>query len=467
MVSNTGQRGKSLGEKQRLRFQQASQAHSSGDFASAEAGYRSLIAEKVRVPQLYSQMAQLSLQAGHHAEAEKLWKKALEIDPAYVPARYQLGNVYKARGKLDRAEACYKRVMAQQATYTQAHFTYSGLHRYRDGSDPHIATLLDLHGRPDMSAQNRIHLSFALAKAFEDIGDYDRAFRYLSEGNRLRFKAFDYDISSDRELIENITRTFSREAVRGVQYKVQNSSRPIFIVGMPRSGTSLVEKILCTHPDVHGAGEVDYFFSLASRMFLDPENHYQFKPLRHYTGHSFEKLGRSYLESVSRLNGDAPRITDKLPFNLLMLGLVRLALPNAKIIHCRRDARDTCLSIYKQNFTTGNYRFAYDLETIGQFYNLYDGLMQHWQQVFPGAIYDISYEALTREPEPEIRKLLDACGLDWQPGCLDFNTSAGVVSTASSVQVRQPMYTSSVGLWEKYREFLAPLLDELEKGRTG
>lgn len=147
----------------------------------------------------------------------------------------------------------------------------------------------------------------------------------------------------------------------------------------------------------------------------------------------------------------------------MMIGLIKMMLPNAKIIHCVRDARDTCLSIFKQNFTTGNYRFAYDLETIGQFYLEYERLMRHWHEVLPGAIYDLSYEALTHNPEEEIRKLLAACDLDWQDSCLEFSKAGGVVRTASAYQARQPMYTSSVALWEKYQPFLQPLLDELEK----
>ena len=147
---------------------------------------------------------------------------------------------------------------------------------------------------------------------------------------------------------------------------------------------------------------------------------------------------------------------------MMMIGLIKIALPNAKIIHCVRDAKDTCLSIYKQNFTTGNYRFAYDLKAVAQFHKQYQRLMGHWQQLLPGEIYDVSYEALTHEPAVEIRKLLEACDLEWQEDCLSFDKSAGVVKTASAFQARQPMYTSSVKLWEKYQEFLQPLLLELD-----
>ena len=149
----------------------------------------------------------------------------------------------------------------------------------------------------------------------------------------------------------------------------------------------------------------------------------------------------------------------------MMIGLIKITLPNAKIIHCVRDARDTSLSIYKQNFSTDNYRFAYDLKTLGQFHNLYRKLMKHWHRVMPGEIYDIEYESLTQNPESEIRKLLSACDLEWQQNCLDFDRSEGLVKTASFYQVRQPMYTSSVSLWEQYQEYLGPLLNELDAGQ--
>jgi hypothetical protein len=173
-------------------------------------------------------------------------------------------------------------------------------------------------------------------------------------------------------------------------------------------------------------------------------------------------LGKTYLEKINLLNNQTSRITDKLPFNFMMIGLLKIARPTAKIIHCVRDPRDTGLSIYKQNFSTGNYRFAYDLKTIAQFHNLYRALMRHWHDVLPGVIYDIEYERLTSNPESEIRKLLSACDLEWQDKCLEFDKTEGVVKTASFYQVRQPMYTSSVRSWERYRAFLGPMLEKLE-----
>ena len=486
-----------LTAQQQVRLQQALQAQSQGDLAHAEAAWRSLIADQVRSAQPYCKLALICARSERVAEAQSLWRKALAIDPGsveaamslaeshqqagqieqaleryrkiisdhpgLVQAKYLLANLLKARGDFEQAAACYRQIMAQQPDYTQAHFTYSGVHEYHDRDDPHIGFMLDLYRKDDLPKEKKIQLAFALAKAFEDLADYPRAFEFLATGNRLRYETFNYTIDSDAELIQNIIDTFSADALARLRVDGEASNRPIFILGMPRSGTSLVEKILASHSAVYGAGELEYIYALGARLFLKEFLHYQFAPLASYPQSAFRQLGQAYLQKINLLNDQAGRITDKLPFNMMMIGLIRLALPNAKIIHCVRDARDTCLSIYRQNFATGNYRFAYDLRTVGQFHNLYKKLMKHWHNVFPDAIYDIEYESLTRNPEQAIRRLLEACDLDWEQGCLDFYRSPGLVRTASFYQVRQPMYTRSVGLWEKYRDFLQPLLEVLQQ----
>lgn len=482
---------------QGARLQHAAQAQAEGNVAAAEALYRALIAEKVKAPQPYCNLAVICAQSGRDEEARALWARAIAIDPgslqaamgiaghyerfgkiekaieAYrrflarqpgnIDAKYLLANLYKAQGKFAEATELYRQIMAKRPDYAQAHFTYAAIHKYRDAEDPHIRAMLDLLQSGALPAEGQTQLAFALSKAYEDLRDYPRAFAFLEQGNRLRRGSFDYSIEGDEDLINNIIDTFNRDDLSRLQVEGDPSARPIFIVGMVRSGTSLVEKILASHSDVHGAGELDYLYTLAGRLFLDPASRYQFRPLPGYSSSAFRRLGSAYLERIAVLNKESPRVTDKMPFNMMMIGLIRLALPNAKIIHCVRDARDTCLSIYRQNFTTGNYRFAYDLRTTGQFHNLYRKLMRHWHAVFPGAIHDISYESLTQNPEPEIRKLLAACDLEWQDACLHFDKSPGIVNTASFFQVRQPLYTSSVKLWQKYEAYLQPLFDTLEE----
>jgi len=486
-----------ISQQQMMRLQQAVQAQSAGNTAFAESEYRSLIAEKVATPQIFCNLALICAHSARQTEADDLWEKALSIDPGFLEARMNLADSFQQAGKTEQAIQCYKRaisdhpsnvvvkyllanllkskgefkeasdyyqqIMRQQPDYTQAHFGYSGIHEYTDSADPHIVLMLELYQRNNIKSENRVHLAFALAKAFEDIGEYSRAFKYLQDGNGLRYAEFKYSIESDEALIQSAIRAFSREALSGLQIEAETSKRPIFIVGMPRSGTSLVEKILSRHSDVYAAGELDYIFSLGTRLFLSESHDFQFRSLDTYSRAAFKTLGKTYLEKIASLNTQSDRVTDKMPFNMMMIGLINIALPNAKIIHCVRDAKDNCLSIYKQNFTTGNYRFAYDLKTLAQFHNQYRMLMRHWHEVLPGVVFDLNYEALTHEPETEIRKLLSACDLEWQNDCLNFEKGGGVVKTASFYQVRQAMYTSSVNLWEKYADKLQPLITELDR----
>jgi Flp pilus assembly protein TadD len=487
-----------LSPQQNARFQQGVQAQSGGNLPLAESIYRSLIADRARTPELFYNLALICAQSSRGREARSLLARALAMNPGFFDARIQLagsyqndgkmeqalehyrkaeklrpgmaaprylqGNVLKAQGKLEEATELYRKVMAQHPDYTPAHFTYSGLHKYRDESDPHIAAMLDLYQGGKLLKDARIHLAFSLAKAFEDLGHFPRAFEFLKAGNDLRYEKYHYSIDSDKALFENTMQVFSREALERIEVHAEPSNRPIFILGMPRSGTSLVEKILSSHSRVFGAGELDYFYALAAKSFLNPSRHYQYDPIESYPVSKFEQLGKDYLQKLSHLDTQAPRITDKLPFNFMLVGLIRKALPNARIIHCVRDARDNCLSIYKQNFATENYRFAYNLKTVAQFHNIYRKLMKHWHEVLPGAVYDLNYEALAQNPEPEIRKLLEACDLEWEDNCLQFHKSEAVVTTASFYQVRQPMYTSSIKLWEHYGDCLQPMFDELEKG---
>ncbi|MBT8054610.1 MAG: sulfotransferase [Gammaproteobacteria bacterium] len=487
-----------LSPQHNIRLQQGVQAQSSGNLEMAESIYRSLIADRARVPQLFYNLALICAQSSRDREARALWTKSLSMDPGFFEARmqlagsyqnagemdqamehyrkadrarpgmaapkYLLGNLLKAQGKLQEAADLYQQVMAKHPDYTQAHFTFSGLHKYRDESDPHIATMLGLYRGSRLQNDARIQLAFSLAKAFEDIGNFPRAFEFLKAGNDLRSEKYRYSIDGDKALFENTMQMFSHEALERIEVNAEQSNRPIFILGMPRSGTSLVEKILSSHSQVFGAGELDYFYALAAKSFLNPSRHYQYDPVESYPVSRFEQLGKDYLEKLAQLDTQAPRVTDKLPFNFMLIGLIRKALPNARIIHCVRDARDNCLSIYKQNFATENYRFAYNLESVAQFHNIYRALMKHWHEVLPGAIYDLNYEALAQNPEPEIRKLLEACELEWEDSCLKFHKSEAVVTTASFYQVRQPMYTSSIKLWEKYGDCLQPMFDELQRG---
>lgn len=429
--------------------------------AESEQACRTAVELEPSLLQARDYLGQILIDKGELSQAQSLYEQLISENPQNVKALYELGNLLKSQGKLAQASSCYQQAFTIQPSYSQAHFTYASIHHYTDTKDAHIVSMQEQIKRDNLPTENKIQLSFALAKAYEDVNDFSRSFRYLEQGNSLRYNRYNYTIESDESFIKNIIKTFNKEAIKNLQLSSENSTKPIFIVGMPRSGTSLVEKILSTHNKVHGAGELDYFFKLGTNNFLTEKTGFLFAPLNTYSKQQLENVGHEYLKQIEQLCKDSTYITDKLPFNMLLIGLIKIALPNAKIIHCVREPKDNCLSIFKKNFTTDNYRFAYNLKTLGQFHNLYRLLMRHWHDVFPGSIYDVHYESLVNNPETEIKKLISACDLDWQSECLRFDKSKSIVTTASAVQVRKPMYTSSVKVWHNYQDYLQPLFDAL------
>ena len=236
---------------------------------------------------------------------------------------------------------------------------------------------------------------------------------------------------------------------------------PIFILGMPRSGTTLVEQVLASHPDVCGAGELSIVSDIVRAMSSDAGNHYPENICR-MESVSLSNIAAYYLQKLRELAPEHMRITDKMPGNFQHLGLIKLMLPKAKVIHCSRSPMDTCLSIYKNHFATDGHYYGYDMESLGYYYNHYRTLMDHWEVILPGFIHTIRYEDIVADKEPHIRKLLEYCDLEWNATCLDFHKTERPVNTASAAQVRQPIYARSVQSWKNYENQLAPLLSILD-----
>ncbi len=413
-------------------------------------------------------LAQAEMALGNIDEAQALYLEVIKTQPDHVETLYALANLKKAKGDINAAKQLYQKILGLKPSFAQAHFLLSKIHQYSSVDDPQL-TQMQAH-LDTAQPSDQILYHFAIAKALEDCGQYAHAFEHLNKGNALRFSTFNYDIRTDEAFIGSIINSFSKKSMAQVlankDFKPNESAKPIFIVGMPRSGTSLVEKILASHSDVYGGGELEHFFGLGTRGFLTQETGFLYKDISTYEIKMFNEIADAYLAKVGDMASNVAHVTDKLPFNMLLIGLIHLVFPKAKIIYCRRNAIDTCLSIYKQNFTTDNYRFAYNLQSLGQFYNLAEKLMAHWQAICPDAFVDIEYEALIANPEQQIRKLVQLCELPWQDECLHFHKSKGVVTTASAYQVRQPIYNSSVELWRRYEKQLTPLLNELQTSKT-
>lgn len=383
--------------------------------------------------------------------------------PHHDAARIALGHALKEAGDFDAAEAQYRILLEQETTRAEAYFHLSGMKTFtREDAD--LKAILALLNRKPERPNDRIYLHFAAGKALQDVNDDpDTAFAHYQSGNALKRAAMRYDVSQDVSHMARIRTHFTNcECLIPASQGPVSGPAPIFIVGMPRSGTTLVEQILASHSAVSPGGErkdleraAKAFEATSAARFPAWEEALQLPEA--------EELGSAYLAALKEADPEAQRITDKMPSNLKLLGLVAKCLPTAKIIHMRREPLDTCFSCYTQLFTEGN-GFSYDLMDLAAYYTAYQGLADHWEAVLPeDVLLSIDYETLIADPEATIRRLLTFCGLEWQADCLEFHTTARPVKTASAAQVRRPLYRSSVGRWEPYRAHLEPLIDGLSK----
>lgn len=307
-----------------------------------------------------------------------------------------------------------------------------------------------------LSSQGRTELQFALGKALIDVGAYKSALAHLIDGNARKRRKTVYDEAATLGLFERIRAAFGRELMTAKSGGGNSSATPVFIVGMPRSGTTLVEQILASHPGVFGAGEIGYLEEAA--LALDPFPN----AVIAMTGDARAEFGARYVARVKTLAPSAVRIIDKMPTNFRFAGLIHLALPNARIIHICRDPIDTCMSNFAQLFVGDAQPHSYDLGELGRYYRGYEALMDHWRQVLPRQVMlEVQYERLVADPSGEARRIVAHCGLDWVDSCLEFYATQRPVRTASLAQVRRPMYRSSVGRWNAHAVALKPLLDAL------
>jgi tetratricopeptide (TPR) repeat protein len=398
-------------------------------------------------------------------EAMVHYERALAIDPNHAEALNNVGNVFKERGRFEEAMAHYERAIAIQPSYAEAHYNRSEIQRFHRG-DSDMAALEALVDRADLPPNKALYAHFALAKAFDDTGDYVRAFDHMREGNALKRAQIDYDEPAVLALFERISATFDRSLIESFREAGDPSSIPVFVLGMPRSGSTLIEQILASHPQIHGAGELMHLERTVGALAAgDPPVPYpECVPAMDAT--ALRELGRDYLTHLRAVSSDKVRIVDKLPGNFLSIGLIRLILPNARIIHSMRDPMDTCVSCYSRLFTSGLH-YTYDLAELGRYCRSYLELMDHWRSVLPpDAMLDVSYEAVVDDLQGQARRLIDYCGLPWDNRCIAFHKTDRPVKTASAVQVRQPLSRGSLQRWRKYEAGLVPLQEALGERRN-
>lgn len=397
-----------------------------------------------------------------YAAAVDCYGRAVELDPGEVRYRFNRAAVRRFTGDLSGAEADYDEVIAATPGDAQAWLNRSEL-RVQTPARNHIAGLeraLKAAQRICGPEQWRLEvpLRYALAKEYEDVGQYEDSWRQLAEGAALRRRHLSYDPRVDLATVDWIREAFPASRAASESAAGCPSAEPIFIVGMPRTGSTLVDRIVGGHAQVFPAGELPHF-SLA--VVSAVERTLGSRPDRRglvaaSASVDAAALGADYLRRTRPRTGHTQRFTDKLPINYLYCGLIARALPEAPIVHVTRHPMATCHSVFKVLFDQG-YPFSYDLEELAQYYIGYRRLMQHWEQVLPGRILKVAYEDLVANPGAEARRLIEALGLPWQPDCVDFVRNATPVATASAAQVRRPLYDSSIGLWRRYEHHLAPV----------
>jgi Flp pilus assembly protein TadD len=410
-------------------------------------------------PVLFDALGSLFSRANDQQRALAAFDRAVTLAPDNPHFIFNRATVRRFLGQLAEAEADYDRVIALKPADYEAYANRSEL-RTQSGEANHIGELEALLARGIADWRGDVQVRYALAKEYEDVGGYEKSFQHLREGAKKRREHMRYDVAVDVATVAWIIEAFPVALSEIVpQLGGAPSDAPIFIVGLPRSGTTLVDRMLGSHSEVYSAGELDHF-ALCIVDAVRRRNGGAPLPRRELIARSadldFPALGRDYLERARHVVPGELRFTDKMPLNYLYCGLIRRALPNAKIVHVTRRPMAACYAMYKTLFKDG-YPFSYDLGEIGRYYVGYRRLMEHWQATLPAVIYQLSYEALIADQRGETRKLLEFCGLDWQDSCVEFHRNPSPTTTASAAQVRRPLYDSSVSQWRHHAAELAEL----------
>lgn len=413
-------------------------------------------------------------QLGRHEEALTVLQRVLDRDPRNSDAQNRRGVILRELGRPEDALQAFDASIALDPTQTEPYLALVSLKGVAV-NDPRVGAMEKLAGRNDLLPDRRSLLLFALAQAYERAGRHEESFRHLLEANRLRRSQVSYDERPARRRFARIRQIFTPELLAAKGGHGAAADLPIFVLGFPRSGTTLVEQILASHPAVHGAGELGFMGELAAGMKAR-DNLYFPECLPYLAGEELRRCGEAYVDRLRPLapevarttdkTPDAARITDKMPDNYMFVGLIHLILPKARIIHLRRDPLDTCLSCFSQHFAN-EINYSYDLTELGRYHRMYLDLMEHWRRVLPaGAMLEVPYESVVEDIETQARRILEYCGLPWDPRCITFHETHRPVRTASVDQVRRPIYRSSLQRWRPYESQLGPLIAALASDPT-
>ena len=398
-------------------------------------------------------------QAGQQESSVAAYAKSLELNPKVAGVHMSHGHALKTIGDHDAALDAYRAAIAERPRFGEVYWSMANLKVFRF-KDEEIRAMQDQLARGDLTDSERIHFSFALGKGFEDNGDFDAAWSHYDAGNRLQRPLVKHDPLELEKRHEDIRAVFNRDFFAQHADRGHGAPDPILVVGLPRSGSTLVEQILASHSQVEGTAELPILGQIATSIGRFRRDDVQFpESVLDLDGRDWHAYGQRYLEDAARHRfTDRAFFTDKMPNNFPLLGLLHLILPNAKIIDARRHPLDSCLGCYKQLFAKGQ-NFTYDLEDLAHYYRRYDTMMAHWHDVMPGRVLTVHYEDTVSDLEGQVRRILDYCGLSFEPGCVRFFETRRAVRTASSEQVRQPIYYDAVGKWRSYAAHLEWLVE--------
>jgi tetratricopeptide (TPR) repeat protein len=404
------------------------------------------------VADAYDALAFVSLQLGLHERSNGLYRRAAEVAPGEARFWYNLATSERSFGRLtDAQNACQRAIEVNKGSY-QSYLLRSEL-CVQSVTSNHVVELLKLANDPRLDDRGRMFLSYAVAKELDDLGRYDEAFGWFQVGASTRRRHLSYDVAVDEGKLKRIAATFTAEVVRSGSADAATSSPYVFVIGLPRSGTTLVERILTGHAGVRSNGETDHFAKALLGNLVSPGDVFARAAATDPVG-----VGARY----ATLAGPGFKVIEKLPMNYLYLGAIHRALPGAKLVVVRRDPLDSCFAMYRTLFAAA-YPFSYDLQELARYYAAYERLMEHWRQCLGESLFEIRYEELVARPDSVGSQLARYCGVEWDPRALAVERNSGVSLTASAAQVRRPIYGTSSGRWRHYRAALAPLISALRE----
>ena len=424
-----------------------------GQLGKAKKSFKNILNMEPRNGLIWAEYGTVLTKLANYKEGRDAYLKALEFKPDSPRVHLSLGHVYKTMGEIDNSIDSYKNTILQNNLSGEAYWSLANLKTYSFSENEIIDMEKTL--QKDMSDIERSQMHFALGKAYEVKKDFDKSFKNYYEGNKVKKGLIKYSSDDTTDNTKRILNFFNKENIQELAKSSTGDRDPIFVLGMPRSGSTLVDQIISSHSKVDGTQELPNIIKIAAELNTNNQNNYP-EVLKELDEPKLSNLGKDYILETAWARDSAPFFIDKMPNNFIHIGLIHMILPNAKIIDTRRNPMDCCFSCYKQLFGSGQ-GFTYSQNRIANYYIDYLRIMKHWNKVLPGKVHRVVYENMVADTESEIRALIDFCNLEFEDACLNFHSNKRTVRTPSSEQVRQPIYKKAIGPWKNFEEWLKPV----------